>query len=120
MPYSSSMQETEFRHWTYVLNIFHISCFQGLARNLEQPEVKDWLTTTKDQLMGDKGGKEKEEESKKINAILVRQAQILISFWLYNICLIFVLYMNVCKYCYISLRNPLNFISYCISSSVPR
>jgi len=46
--------------------------FMGLARNLEQPEVKDWLTTTKDQLMGDKGGKEKEEESKKINAILVR------------------------------------------------
>jgi len=39
--------------------------FMGLARNLEQPEVKDWLTTTKDQLMGDKGGKEKEEESKK-------------------------------------------------------
>ena len=78
------------------LNIFHISCFQGLARNLEQPEVKDWLTTTKDQLMGDKGGKEKEEESKKINAILVRQAQILISFWLYNICLIFVLHIYEC------------------------
>lgn len=46
--------------------------FMGLARNLEQPEVKDWLTETKDQLMGDKGGKEKDEEGKKIAAILVR------------------------------------------------
>ena len=40
--------------------------FQGLARNLEQPEVKDWLVETKDQLMGDKSGKEKDEEGKKI------------------------------------------------------
>ena len=48
--------------------------------------------------MGDKGGKEKEEESKKINAILVRQAQILISFWPYNIYLNFVL----CTYMYVN------------------
>ena len=53
-------------------------CFQGLARNLEQPEVKDWLTETKDCLMGDKSGKEKDEEGKKINAILVRQVQFLL------------------------------------------
>ena len=50
--------------------------FQGLARNLEQPEVKDWLTETKDQLMGDKSGKDKDEEGKKINAIIVRQVQL--------------------------------------------
>ena len=46
--------------------------FQGLARNLEQPEVKDWLTETKDQLMGEKTGKEKEKEGEKITAILTR------------------------------------------------
>ena len=46
--------------------------FQGLARNLEQPEVKDWLTETKDQLMGEKSGKEKEKEGEKITAILTR------------------------------------------------
>ena len=44
-----------------------------MARNLEQPEVKDWLSATKDALMGDKTGKEKDEEGKKINAILTRQ-----------------------------------------------
>merc|ERR1712018_413120 len=46
--------------------------FSGLARNLEQPEVKDWLTETKDQLMGEKSGKEKEKEGEKITAILTR------------------------------------------------
>jgi len=46
--------------------------FTGLARNLEQPEVKDWLTETKDQLMGEKSGKEKEKEGEKITAILTR------------------------------------------------
>ena len=46
-----------------------------MARNLEQPEVKDWLSTTKDQLMGDKPGKDQDKENEKINAILVRQVE---------------------------------------------
>jgi hypothetical protein len=50
-------------------------CFQGLARNLEQPEVKDWLTETKDQLMGDKSAKEKDTEGDKVTAIITRQVQ---------------------------------------------
>lgn len=46
--------------------------FMGLARNLEQPEVKDWLTETKDQLMGDKSAKEKDTEGDKVTAIITR------------------------------------------------
>merc|ERR1712108_59845 len=36
--------------------------FTGLARNLEQPEIKDWLSNTKDTLMAEKGGKDKDSE----------------------------------------------------------
>jgi hypothetical protein len=46
--------------------------FMGLAKNLEQPEVKEWLAMTKDTLMGDKSGKEQDEEAKKLNGILRR------------------------------------------------
>ena len=31
--------------------------FKGLAKSLEQPEIKEWLATTKDTLMGEKPGK---------------------------------------------------------------
>ena len=50
-----------------------MSLFQGLARNLEQPEVKDWLTSTKDQLMSEKSGKDKDTEGAKVNAIITRR-----------------------------------------------
>ncbi len=46
--------------------------FQGLSKNLEQPEVKEWLAMTKDTLMGDKPGKDQDEEAKKLNEILAR------------------------------------------------
>ena len=46
--------------------------FQGYARNLEQPEVKDWLANTKDMLMGEKSGPDKEKAAKALNAILER------------------------------------------------
>ena len=46
--------------------------FQGLARNLEQPEVKDWLASTKDMLMGEKSGKDQETAAEKLNEILAR------------------------------------------------
>jgi len=46
--------------------------FTGLARNLEQPEVKAWLTETKDQLMSEKSGKDKDAEGEKVNAIILR------------------------------------------------
>lgn len=45
---------------------------QGLARNLEQPEIKDWLSQTKDTLMSEKGGKDKEAESAKLGEFLKR------------------------------------------------
>jgi hypothetical protein len=47
---SPTIKSTSFR-----LRI--ILLFQGLAKSLEQPEVKEWLATTKDTLMGDKPGK---------------------------------------------------------------
>ncbi len=31
---------------------------QGLARNLDQPETKEWLATTKETLMGDRSSLE--------------------------------------------------------------
>jgi len=43
-----------------------------LAKNLEQPEVKEWLSSTKDTLMGDKPGKDQDEEAKKLSEILHR------------------------------------------------
>ena len=46
---------------------------QGLARNLEQPETKEWLTLTKDTLMSDRErGAETDEENKKLTALLTR------------------------------------------------
>ncbi len=57
-----------------VLIVFNL--FQGLAKSLEQPEVKEWLALTKDTLMGDKPGKEQDEEAKKLNGILKRYARI--------------------------------------------
>ena len=48
---------------------------QGLARNLEQPETKEWLTITKDTLMSDRErGAETDEENKKLAALLTRYA----------------------------------------------
>jgi len=46
--------------------------FAGFARNLEQPEVKDWLANTKDLLMGEKSGPDKEKAAKALNEILER------------------------------------------------
>jgi len=46
--------------------------FTGLARNLEQPEIKDWLSTTKDTLMSEKTGKDKESENAKLGEFLKR------------------------------------------------
>jgi len=46
--------------------------FTGLARNLEQPEIKDWLSNTKDTLMSEKGGKDKEAENAKLQEFLNR------------------------------------------------
>ena len=66
-----------YRIW--ILKYFHknawiFSClyFQGYARNLEQPELKDWLANTKDMLMGEKSGPDKEKAAKALNAILER------------------------------------------------
>jgi len=47
--------------------------FMGLARNLEQPETKEWLTITKETLMSDRErGAETDEENKKLTALLTR------------------------------------------------
>ena len=46
--------------------------FQALAKNLEQPEIKDWLGNTKDMLMAEKSGKDKDAEAAKLNAILAK------------------------------------------------
>ena len=57
----------------WILKHFHEKFyFQGYARNLEQPEVKDWLANTKDMLMGEKSGPDKEKAAKALNAILER------------------------------------------------
>jgi hypothetical protein len=61
---------------------------QGLAKNLEQPEVKEWLALTKDTLMGDKSGKEQDEEAKRLNAILARSPNHLFSHAIYRYVLI--------------------------------
>ena len=52
--------------------LFSCLYFQGYARNLEQPELKDWLANTKDMLMGEKSGPDKEKAAKALNAILER------------------------------------------------
>ena len=41
-----------------------------MAKSLEQPEIKEWLGSTKDMLMAEKSGKDKDEEAKKLNGIL--------------------------------------------------
>merc|ERR1712029_520192 len=46
--------------------------FMALAKNLEQPEIKDWLGNTKDMLMAEKSGKDKDAEAAKLNAILAK------------------------------------------------
>merc|ERR1711936_874918 len=46
--------------------------FTGFARNLEQPEVKDWLSSTKDMLMGEKSGKDQEAAAKSLTEVLER------------------------------------------------
>merc|ERR1719210_2285540 len=46
--------------------------FTGLARNLEQPEIKDWLHNTKDMLLGEKSAQEKEKAAAKLQEILKR------------------------------------------------
>ena len=57
---------------SFVIILLHLSFLQGLAKNLEQPEIKDWLADTKDMLMSEKGGKEKDDEAKKLNLILTK------------------------------------------------
>ena len=49
-----------------------IFVLQSLAKNLEQPEIKDWLGNTKDMLMAEKSGKDKDTEAAKLNAILAK------------------------------------------------
>merc|ERR1712223_2301612 len=46
--------------------------FTGFARNLEQPEVKDWLSSTKDMLKGEKSGKDQEAAQKSLTEVLER------------------------------------------------
>jgi len=46
--------------------------FMNLAKNLENSEVKDWLQSTKETLMGDKDPKSKGEEGKKLEEVLAR------------------------------------------------
>ena len=56
----------EFPHYN---PYFH---FQGLAKNLEQPDIKDWLGSTKDMLMKEKSGKDQDSEAEKLTAILTK------------------------------------------------
>jgi len=51
--------------------------FTGLAKNLEQSEVKDWLASTKETLMGDKDQKTKGEEGAKLEELLDRYDKLL-------------------------------------------
>jgi len=46
--------------------------FSSLAKNLEQSEVKDWLESTKETLMGDRDQKSKGDEDKKLEELLDR------------------------------------------------
>jgi len=46
--------------------------FDSIAKNLENSDVKDWLQSTKETLMGEKEGKSKGDEEKKLSAILER------------------------------------------------
>jgi len=46
--------------------------FSGLSKNLEQTEVKDWLESTKETLMGDKDTKTKGDEDKKMADLMNR------------------------------------------------
>ena len=54
------------------IDLFFLLFLQGLARNLEQPEIKDWLNSTKDMLMGDKSGKDQEKAAEQLNGTLQR------------------------------------------------
>lgn len=51
--------------------------FAGLAKNLEQSEVKDWLESTKETLMGDRDSKAKGDEDKKLTDLLDRYDQLI-------------------------------------------
>jgi len=46
--------------------------FTGIAKNLEQSEVKDWLMETKETLMGDRDAKAQAEENEKLGGVLKR------------------------------------------------
>jgi len=46
--------------------------FTNLAKNLEQSEVKDWLESTKETLMGDRDQKSRGDEDKKLQELLDR------------------------------------------------
>jgi len=46
--------------------------FTGIAKNLENSEVKEWLESTKETLMGDKDKKSKGDEESKLAAVLGR------------------------------------------------
>jgi len=46
--------------------------FSSIAKNLEQSEVKEWLESTKETLMGDRDEKKKGEEGNKLAAVLGR------------------------------------------------
>ena len=54
------------------IDLFLLLFLQGLAKNLEQPEIKDWLISTKDMLMGDKAGKDQEKAAEQLNGTLER------------------------------------------------
>lgn len=46
--------------------------FVSMARNLEQPEASEWLSSTKEMLYSDKTGKEQDQEAVKLNDVLTR------------------------------------------------
>ena len=54
------------------IDLFLLLFLQGLAKNLEQPEIKDWLNSTKDMLMGDKSAKDSEKAAEQLNGTLLR------------------------------------------------
>jgi len=51
--------------------------FTGIAKGLEQSEVKDWLESTKETLMGDQDSKSKGAEEAKLNEVLGRYDKLL-------------------------------------------
>merc|ERR1719410_1668689 len=46
--------------------------FTSIAKNLENSEVKEWLESTKETLMGDRDSKSKGDEENKLKAVLAR------------------------------------------------